>query len=241
MRPNLSLIRFYRRFRRFIFILLVIAAFLLIFYLLNFLFKIKEIQIEGVTKNIELIGLGNLSKENLIFLNNKEVERQIKANNPQIKEISVNKIFPQRIKIIVSLYKPEAVLMGANVYFYLSDDGRILFKAKQEKLSLPVIYYYQKFTEYSYQTGDWISYRDLRIALKMIETLTDLGILVERVDIGGDDMIVFKIGEKKIFLTSEKSEEVTKYELTQIIRQFKIEGKEFKVIDLRFEKPIVRF
>ena len=42
-------------------------------------------------------------------------------------------------------------------------------------------------------------------------------------------------------ISNKKEKELQDYQLEFIIRQFKIEGKEFKKIDLRFDKPVIAF
>ncbi|MFN4212539.1 MAG: cell division protein FtsQ/DivIB [Microgenomates group bacterium] len=241
MRQSLSLKRFYQQINNLIFSILIITSFFILLYFLNVVFTVKEIQIEGDSKISPLVGLEDLSGKNLFFLDTSDTKKKLKINNPQVKEISITKIFPHTIKINLSLYKPQAAIAGGDIYFYLAEDGRILFKTRRQNLALPIIYYYQKFSDYNFQTGEWINYKDLNTALRIIKLLSDLGIVVDRVDIETDNMIVFKIDEKRIFISSEKNEEKTVYELTKIIKQLKIEGKGFETLDLRFKNPIIKF
>ena len=240
MPRRLSLRRFYQLFSWLIIVFLFFTL-VLVFYFLNLIFKVKNIQIEGVDRKTTLIGLENILQHNLILLNKSKTERQIKQVNPQVKEAKVTKIFPDTIKINIALYKPEIILVGQNVYFYLSEDGRILFKSKNKDLSLPVIYYYQKLNPYIFQPGDWLNYSDIKTAIKLEKIFSDLGIKIERVDIGGDDMIVFKEGKRSFIFSLKKDVKIIENELIKIIRQFKIEGKDFTSLDLRFDKAIVKF
>jgi hypothetical protein len=116
-----------------------------------------------------------------------------------------------------------------------------LTKSSQNPQALPVINYYQRLNQYLFVVGDWISFKDIIYSLHFIKTLTGLGLNVERVDINGADMILCKIDNKEIIFTTNISQELQDYELEKIIRQFKIEGREFKSLDLRFEKPVVKF
>ena len=62
------------------------------------------------------------------------------------------------------------------------------------------------------------------------------------IDIKGQDMLVFNlIDGKQIIFSNSKDKNTQNYQLELIIKQFKIEGKEFKKIDLRFDKPIISF
>jgi len=55
-------------------------------------------------------------------------------------------------------------------------------------------------------------------------------------------MLVFKLDNgKKIIFSVKKDREEQDYLLETIIRQFKIQGKEFQEIDLRFNKPVIAF
>lgn len=236
---KLLLGRCFRKNRKFIITLFLISFFLIVFLIIKFLFQIKEIEIEG--DNSLIIGIESLAKKNLLFLNAKEVEKKIKTYNPQIVEVNLIKFYPQRIKLIIKTYKSEAVLAATDSYFFLSEDGRVLFKSKKQDQNLPLISYYQKFNSYSYQPGDWITFKDLLLALRLLKILQGLGVFPEGIDIKGENMILFKIGEKKIILSADKDIETVKYQLTKIIKQFKIEGKEFKALDLRFDKPIISF
>ena len=54
-------------------------------------------------------------------------------------------------------------------------------------------------------------------------------------------MLLFNVGEKKIIFSSEKEAGSQLFQLQQIVKQFKVEGRAFKEIDLRYDKPVVRF
>lgn len=222
-------------------IILAALIFLTIFYIGEVFLSVKNIEVYGISNNYSLIGLDSYKNKSLIFLSEKELIETLKNQNPQIKKITVAKKFPQKLMIFTELYQPAALIKTNDGYWHLSSDGRILFKSRQKNPYLPLINYYQLMNQYSFNVGDWLTYKDLIMALKFLSALTEIGLPVDSIDIAGYDMIVFKIGEKQIFFTSQKKEEEQKYTLKVIIRQFKIEGKEFKSLDLRFEKPIIKF
>jgi hypothetical protein len=108
--------------------------------------------------------------------------------------------------------------------------------------SIPVINYYQKLNNDSFQTGDWIDYEDIKQTLFFIDKLNQINLKTLIIDISGQDMLVFNLnGDKKIIFSIKKAKELQDYQLELIIRQFKIEGKEYKTIDLRFNKPVIGF
>ena len=52
-------------------------------------------------------------------------------------------------------------------------------------------------------------------------------------------MLVFNSEDKKIILTNNKDINLQEYALDEILKSLRVSGKYFKVIDLRFDKPIV--
>jgi len=118
----------------------------------------------------------------------------------------------------------------------------ILKKAKETPQFLPIINYYQKLNAGSFQTGDWIDYKDIKQTLFFIDKLKQINLRPLTIDIKGQDMLVFNLNDSRIIVFSNsKDKDVQNYQLELIVKQFKIEGREFKKIDLRFNKPIIQF
>jgi len=176
------------------------------------------------------------------LINEDETAKKIVFKNPQLKRAVVNKVWPNTLKITVYFYEPTAALIVNQGFFNLSSDGRILAKIKDGQPSLPVINYYQKLNSNSFETGDRIDYEDIRQTLFFIDKLRQINLVPLTIDIKGQDMLVFNLeSDKEIIFSNKKEKELQDYQLEFIIKQFKIEGKEFKKIDLRFEKPVVTF
>lgn len=241
MLPNLWLRKSSFRFRRVTVTVISLLISFSFWYFIDSFFSVKTIVIEGLKKNEALVGLNDFASQSLIVLSEKKVEKDVKAKNPQVKTVSLQKIYPQTIKIRLNLYEPVAAVTANYGYFYLSEDGRILGKNREKNTNLPVINYYQKIDYYSYPVGDWIRYKDILIALNFLKNPFIEEAKVDSIDINGNNVILFNLNEKKIYFSTEKEVEIQNYEIEQIIRQFKVEGKEFKSLDLRFDKPIIKF
>ncbi len=123
----------------------------------------------------------------------------------------------------------------------LDENGKIINKSENKILDLPVINYYQQFDFFQLNLGSRIDYKDLTTALFLVKKSHDINLKIDSIDINGLSMIVFNLKDKKIYFTSQKSSEEQAYELETLIKQFKIEAKDFKTLDLRFDKPIVSF
>jgi cell division protein FtsQ len=233
--------KFLKPFKFFLVFLILCLIFYLLLYEIDSTFKIKKIEIEGEKKQ-SLYGVNDYQNKNLILISEKEVEKKIIENNSIIKKITVKKDWPSTLRLSIEYYQPIASLVVTNGYLKLSEDGRILSKTKNSEQDLPVINYYQKLNSQSLSVGDRLSFKDILTSLYFIDRLTDLNLQTQSLDIVGDNMILFNLkDQQKIIFSSDKEKELQEYELREIIIQFKVEGKEFQKIDLRFEKPVVEF
>lgn len=223
--------------------LIFIAIFIFIsgglFFLDNF-FRIKQIQIEG-PDNSELFGTENLMNKNLILVDTEEAAKSIKNKNAGVSAAKVEKKFPSTLFVKVNLYRTVGKLVVAGGFFTLSEDGRIISKEKKGDSNLPNINYYEKLNYYSYSAGQYVDYKDIKDGLTYISTLKNIGLQVVSLDIKDVDMLLCNVGEKKIIFTSLKDRKVQEYQIRQLVKTFKIQGKDFKSIDLRYDKAIVQY
>ena len=137
--------------------------------------------------------------------------------------------------------KPIGALSVNHGYFYLAANGKILRKTKLFTKNAPQVNFYQKLDFLTYSAGDRLNYKELIMALELIDSFNDLGYKVDKVDIGGTNMILFNQDKKVIIFSSDKKVEEQIYQWQEIVKKFRIEGRLYKEIDLRFDKPIIRF
>lgn len=186
-------------------------------------------------------GLEDLYKQNMLLVSEEQIEKDLQYKNPALQSISVVRAFPSTLKISIIHRKPLAALQVSEEGVFIVDkDGIILVRQQKYAGTLPVLKYYQSFQYRQYQVGDRIDYKDLITTLYFVDTLNGFGYPSKRIDIDGLYMIrLLVIGDKMFFLTSDKDREVQMYQLKELLRQFKIQGKDFKTIDLRFDKPVI--
>ena len=241
MFPNTSLMKFLRKIKFFVFFsFLCIVIFTVIFFINEF-FLIKNIQLIAEKKFV-LVNKDKLINKSLLFADEGKISKKIILENYLLKAAVVEKIWPDTLKISVVFYEPCASLIINNGFFILSCDGRILQKTQDTLNDLPVINFYQKLNSGFFQIGDWIDYKDIKQALFFVDKLQQINTVPLTIDIKGQDMLVFNLaGTKKIIFSNSKDRETQDYQLELIIKQFKIEGKDFNKIDLRFDKPIISF
>lgn len=239
-RNTLSM-KFLKRVKLFLFFFFLCLLFFSILFFASQFFLLKKIQIISDRK-FSLANEDELIDRNLIFLNEDQAGKEIVQENALLRKAVVDKVWPNTLKVNLYFYDPLAILPVTQGFFNLSEDGRILSKNKNNNSSLTTINYYQKLNNNSFQVGDWIDYKDIQQALFFINKLKQIGQKPLTVDIKGQDMLVFNLSNDKVIIfSSQKEKELQNYQLELIIKQFKIEGKDYKKIDLRFNKPIVTF
>lgn len=203
--------------------------------------KVKTIKIEGVSKNTVLYGLEGIRDSSLFLLSVPITENLIKKSNPFISSVSVVKQYPQTVTLSIFLYEPFAFFQGDKGFFMISQDGHILKKIKSDEIdiNLPIIHYFETLNFSSYVPGEKIDLKDVQMALNFLKEVKSQNMQVNTIDINGVDVIAFKLKDKEIVFSSGKDGEGQIYQLEQIIHQFRIQGKDFKKLDLRFNKPVL--
>lgn len=210
-------------------------------FLTQSFYKVNKVEVIGKDLKKDQFSTNQFNGQNLILLNELSVEEQILERNPDFKSVDVSKQYPNTLKIKVLLDKSAGKLLVDQGTFYLNESGKILSKERdQKKKDVPSIKYYQKLSYLAYLPGDKITYNDILITLYFINKLKGLGFEVDSVDISGLNMIRLNLKEGVILITTEKDLKIQTYQLEKIVKQFKVEGKSFVSLDLRFDKPIVK-
>lgn len=220
-----------------IFFLLFVLIFFISLLLLNQFFSLSFFEIRGVEK---IDGLSDLKSRNILFLNLQTEQKKLSTINPNLKQIEIVKIYPNKLLIRAKKNKEIAQLQVGEGFFYLSQDGHILIKKREKNKDMPVIYYYQKLNYNNFSTGDKIGRVDIEYALFFIERFADLGFSTLSVDITSLNMLILNSSQKKFYLTTDKSRESQYLDLKNIVQRFKMEGVSYESVDLRFDKPIVK-
>ena len=117
-------------------------------------FSIQKIEIEGnsILESDEIIQkLNFLYRENLFFLNLKDIEKNLK-NETFIESFSLKKIYLNTLKIIIVEKEPIAVLQNKKKKFYISTKGDLIdFQYIERYMDLPTVFGNGKFFYTLYQ------------------------------------------------------------------------------------------
>ncbi len=180
----------------------------------------------------------------MLLLDEDEVVDMLKKSNSYVKSVAVKKNYPDELELHIEYYSPLAILNVKDGFFLLSDDGIILEKSREEfkDKKQPHITYYQNISLSSYQAGQQILFKDIQDSIYFLKKLKSLKIEVNSIDIAGFHMLgLYTSAEEKYYFSSDKEREKQTYQLETSVRYFKVNGKKYKTLDLRFDKPVVTF
>lgn len=236
--------KFFLKFIKFfLFLFFVVVFFIFLIFLFDF-FTLKEIKVITINqeKKQNILGINEIKKQLIFFIDEKEIEKKILKKNPFIKEVKIIKKYPNILIIEIIEDKPIALLSTNGGYFYINNQGKIIYKTKNlNEEKLPLINFYQKFNFKDYYPGRKIDFKEINFSLFILEKMNEYKIKVNTLDIESVGVIVFYLEDKKIFFDVDKNFYSQWSIFEKIFREFKIKGIDYKEIDLRFDKPIVRF
>lgn len=229
-----------RNLKYIIVLIVIICVCYLSIYAIDQVTRITSIRVSGNTQKT-VYGLQAYNKRSLLFVSERDISQNLWLQNVWWKNVTVQKRYPNQLVISVRMAIPVAYLHQNDRYILLSDSGRILQKEVVKSRSLPTITYFELIPLLQEGVGENIDLRDILKALVIIKGVRVIGLVPDSVDIDSRNMVALQIGSKKIQFSLEKTEGAQLYQLERIIKQFKIEGKTYKRIDLRFDKPVVEF
>ncbi|MDH7476737.1 MAG: FtsQ-type POTRA domain-containing protein [Microgenomates group bacterium] len=225
-----------------LFLLFFFSVFIaVISIIVSHILVIKKITVVSSDKNIKIIGLTNFYNKNLLFFNTQKASEILLRLNPLIKEINLEKKYPNQLKIEIKFGQPAAYLPSDLGYFLISENGTVLAKSKEKIYNLPEIFYYQKFNHSAFQPGDKIDYKDIILALYFLKKAKEIALNIISIDIKGFYMIGLNLENRKILFSAEKDWSIQENQFVSLIKRFKLEGSDFRVMDLRFDKPVIEF
>jgi len=213
----------------------------IVLYYLYINLTIKQIIIKGNETKQTIYGITNLYNKNLFLLDTNKTQEIIYLNNPNLTEVEIVKQYPNQLQITIHQQAIIAQIKTSIFFLLIDNKQRIVKKSRILVESLPVINYYQNLSSSIIKVGERLESNDIEYAIYFTSLLKDIGYSVNTIDINGTDMLGLNLSSWKLFVSLDKSKEDQAELLKIIIRNFKVEGKTAKTIDLRFSKPIVEF
>lgn len=234
-----------------IFFFLITLSLLTYIFLKSNIFSIKFIEVKK--ENADCLNKEKVKSEslgqNILLINEGNIAQQIKKNFICVKSISFSKTLPDKLRINISGRIPIALLISANFEasasslieniatpsatdrtYLLDDEGVVYAKGS---LDIPKIYLIGR----DINLGNEDDY--LKKSLKIIDTLKDLNIDNKQNNIFNNLFITNSI--PKVIFKLDDSLDTQIASLQLILRMAKIGNNELEFIDLRFDKPVLKF
>lgn len=222
--------------KKIIFIASTLVLFLLIIiavYKIIYLFSIKKIEIIGSPVHLafdtKIIGM------NLFFFPSDSVRSMLLHDYPEIKFLSFEKKFPDTLRVHLDLRQATALIKTRQSTITVSDDGVILHLFSQVPKDIPTIEYDSSISAQMTTVTDLHILSALKF-LKITEVTPNFLHIVTSAN-----SIEFTINSTNVIISSEKDIQETYHSLQSLLTGFRIQGRIPKLLDLRFDKPVVLF
>lgn len=213
---------------------LAIVFFLAVYILLGTQkLQLKKVFLICPAENIK--GVEMFQNTNLLFLSEKTVTATLLSRNTFLKEVTLEKLYPDAINIHCILRDAIAQIQSANQVLFLDENGIFLPPQSHFPQNLPIIASTQ--TSMHVSEGDW----RIKKAIEFILRMGSSTIQVNRITID-EDMSSFHIQTRDgtlILVKNTSDPRDIAASLQTIIYRFRIEGKFVDRVDFRFDKPIV--
>ncbi len=203
--------------------------------------RVKYIRVSGVRAGYPLYGLEALKNRRMLFLTEPAAQAAVQSANPHLGSVSAKKVLPDALEFKVVPAKPVLLFKAQGGYFILDEAGKIIAKTKSGDgySQLPILNYFQRINYANMQPGSELQMSDLLMAIRFLGKVRGMGMEVITIDIDGVDVIGLNLNKQAIIFSSEKDVESQVYQLEQILRQFRVQGRDFIKLDLRFNRPVL--
>ncbi len=200
---------------------------------LSHLFAITSIEVigDGFTVHIDADRIPN----NLLFFPSKTLRAQVLADNPLLADVQFVKRFPHTLRIIPVVRLPCARLDTGDLLVLLDCKGVALMSGDQGR-TLPVL---TMMTD-DVRVGQAITDARIRLALGFIEEMRST-LRIDSITNTDSQFLLAKSGKIDIYIPQNRPLHEVVTTLQTLMTGFRIKGTMPTVVDLRFEKPIVRF
>jgi hypothetical protein len=225
----------YKKFGRWIIALLLIVAFCVgTYWLTQTLFRITTIAI--ASSAIAVTVDETRIPKNLLFFPSDRITLEIKQANPLLADIHFQKKFPHTLVIVPVLREPVAKLAATDRSVFVDKEAVVLADDDGTKAQLPTIV----VPVVGVRIGETIS--DKRVVASVGFIAETRGVCsVTTVTVYEGRYLQAKCDSLQVLFTQDTPIASTVATLQTLILGFRIKGTLPSVVDLRFDKPVVRF
>lgn len=231
---------------------------LILFFKSNF-FKVQFVNVTlnntGCTDEKRVSDKSSLYGQNIFFIDQKKISENIKRSFVCVKNINFSKSLPNKIKLDIIGRTPTAILFSIKDWeasasslieavatpsatqageAYLVDEEGVVFAKDINAGSFPEV------TIFGLDLSMGMDFPDsLKKTLKILEELRHQGIDNKKTYIFNNLLITTSYPKVVFNLDSDIDTQIASLQL--IVQKAKIDNSELEFIDLRFDKPVVKY
>lgn len=241
-------------------VILILIAFLIA---RSGIFNIKQIEIQGdkidCTDSDQLKNASGLYGKNFFLLKDRELAENLKGKFVCIENVRSLRLIPDKVKLEMTSRKPAAILLNlkdkqasssslieniatpeasaAQDRYFVDSEG-VVFSKSMYELNFSKIYIYDP----EIAVGKKLENNFINNSLKILAKIKTFGVNAKKSWISEDFFIINPdTSDPKIIFRLNDRIDIQLASLQLILTEAKIDLKELTFIDLRFDKPIVRF
>lgn len=163
--------------------------------------------------------------------------KEIKEDNPKIKNVTLKKKFPSTFILQFEIREPlfKAADRDQQALFLVDETG-VVFATARENMYFPLVV----TGRISLKEGIILDDPAEKTALEIVNLIQETDLKLDKLIIEEKQILAMFDSIEVVFKTEDVDSEKLKA-LQFLVKRFTIEGKKPKKIDLRFDKPIVKF
>ena len=197
------------------------------------LFSIQVIEVDG--SNVRVLIDQNKIPKNLLFFPSEKMRSDIVANNLLLTDVHFIKRYPHTLIIVPVPRTPYIRVDNGQRKVYVDQTGIVLGDVDGTS-QLPVL----ELSNIVIHTGEKLTDSRMPFLLDFIGRSHDL-FSISSITNTNDGQFLVKTDKTDIYITQGKQPSETLATLQTLIAGFRIKGTLPSVVDLRFDKPVVKF
>lgn len=173
--------------------------------------------------------------KNLLFFPSDKFREEILKNNPLLSDVRFIKRYPHELAIVPVPRISYVILRSENREVFVDREGFVLGDS-DGRTSLPII----ELQHVSIHTGEKLEDRRVGFVLSFLEAFAEI-LKIKSITNPESTQFIVKTDNTDIYITQDKSISEITATLQTLITGFRIKGTLPSVVDLRFDKPVVKF
>jgi cell division septal protein FtsQ len=206
-------------------------------------FNINSINISGTgsyvnNQDLKTVLESKLLGSNILKLNTTMTETVLKDTFRGAKTIKLEKIYPDKINVLVTERQPLAIIYKDDSlgYFLIDDEGYILGSVDSDKTNLPKVKY-----EGDIKINEFIDRNIVPNYLELMSLLDSEKLSASSVSFFPKYSKIYLTNNSEIYLGNDKNKLESFKVISALLKQNMLEDKKILKIDLRYDKVIVSY